>query len=122
MCNELGKDEYMQNYILEAGGVSLCTVAATNTTPAAEGGGGGDGAAGDQGHSGCNPCEVGYITAWAAKPVEAIRAESVRLSVMGTSRLTADLAEWLRMRKVIMKQLVVQAVQQQQGERQGQEL
>ena len=60
MCDELGNDEYMQAYVEEAGGVSLCSIA--------------DGA-------GCSEKENSFIEKWKARTVEDATKEHARLKV-----------------------------------------
>lgn len=84
MCEELGDEEYMQAYVEEMGGTSLCSA----TTK-----------------EGCNDKEKAYISKMEAKTAEQVKAELARLSGMSTTKVKPELREWMGQRKAILKQL-----------------
>ena len=84
MCDELGNDEYMQAYVEEAGGTSLCKAS--------------DGA-------GCGEKELGFIEKWKGESVEKIAEQQVRLEGMKGSAMKPELSKWLGQRLAILKQL-----------------
>lgn len=84
MCDELGDEEMMHDYIEEAGGTSLCSVS--------------DG-------SGCDDKEKGYIEKMKAKAAEDVTAQLRRLEGMEGETMKPDLKKWLQKRKKILKSL-----------------
>lgn len=89
MCDELGKDEYMQGYVMEKGKTSLCS-AATG--------------------AGCSDKEKKFIETLVNKPKDEIVKQIERLAKMGTSSMKADLKTWLNQRLAILKQLEKTAI------------
>eukprot|EP00051_Salpingoeca_urceolata_P027471 m.481606 g.481606 ORF g.481606 m.481606 type:complete len:99 (+) comp22249_c0_seq1:426-722(+) len=87
MCDELGPkgDHYMQDYVEEAAGVSLCSVKPP--------------------YSGCSEKEQKFITKMSSLSAEDIAAQVVRLKKMGEGKMKAELREWLNQRLAILKQL-----------------
>lgn len=84
MCDELGDDEFMEAYVVEAGNVALCTIATRH---------------------GCSEKEMKYFESWHQKPFEEIRAQIERLKSMGAGKMTSELRTWLNQRKSILMQL-----------------
>lgn len=84
MCTELGNDEYMQAYVEEAGGTSLCS---------AETG------------EGCGDKEKAYIEKFKAKSAEEVEAQRARLVNMKSGKMKPELKQWLTQRLAILKQL-----------------
>lgn len=89
MCDELGpKTEYMQQFVEEAGGASLCNVA----TP----------------EVGCSDQQKKFIGKWGAKPKDELQKQIDRLSGMvdkdGAS-MKPEALSWAKQRMSIVKQL-----------------
>jgi len=93
MCDELGpKEEYMQQYVEEIGGVSLCDV----KDPSA----------------GCSDQQQNFISKWAEKPKEDIEKQLARLSGMAEkdgSSMKAEALKWIKQRIGISKQLLAKS-------------
>jgi len=88
MCTELGPGlPYLQQYIEEAGGTSLCSVATKK---------------------GCSEKETKFIDTWAAKGAspEDLEKQVKRLEGMKGNSMKAELKEWLGQRLAIFKQMV----------------
>jgi len=83
MCSELLKDEYMQGHIMEAAGVSLCSIETLE---------------------GCNDKEKDFIAKWADKSADDVAAQLKRLSSMEGGAMKPDLKKWLTQRKAVLKQ------------------
>mmetsp|Transcript_14414 Transcript_14414/g.29192 ORF Transcript_14414/g.29192 Transcript_14414/m.29192 type:complete len:93 (+) Transcript_14414:398-676(+) len=88
MCDELGKNEYMQAYIEEAGSTSLCKVT--------------DG-------TGCGEKELGFIAKYKDADLASTKAQLERLQGMSGSAMKPDLQKWLAQRIAILKQLAAAA-------------
>lgn len=86
MCTELGNEEYMNGYIMEAGSTSLCSAA--------------DGA-------GCSDKEKEYIKKFKAKSPEDVASQLDRLTKMvgDGNKMKPDLLKWIKQRVAILKQL-----------------
>jgi len=87
MCTELGNDDYMQAYIQEAGGTSLCSIA--------------------EGYPGCNDKEKQFIAKWKDSDGSKIQEQTARLSKMkgDGNKMKADLKKWITQRLAILKQI-----------------
>lgn len=89
MCDELGpKNEYMQQYVEEQGGTSLCNVNKTD--------------------KGCTDKQKEFIGKWAAKPKEDIEKQLARLKGMadtGSTDMKAEALSWVKQRIGIFRQL-----------------
>jgi hypothetical protein len=89
MCDELGpKTDYMQQFVEEAGGTSLCDVKNTEV--------------------GCNEKQKGFIDKWASKPAEEVKKQLDRLTGMvdmGSENMKPDALTWAKQRLNIFKQL-----------------
>lgn len=88
MCEELGDQELMTEFIEEYGNASLCSVR--------------DGA-------GCDEKEKGFIEKMRSKTSEELSAQLERLLKMEDNSMKPDLKKWLLKRKKILRQLVPQA-------------
>jgi len=85
MCTELGPGkDYMTEYVLEAGGTSLCS---------AETG------------QGCGEKELKYIEKFKAKSAADVAAQKTRLEGMVDGKMKPDLLKWIKQRLAILKQL-----------------
>lgn len=85
VCDELGDDEYMEEYIMEAAGLSACSAFTGE---------------------GCTEKEKEFIAKWTSQEKSSLISEQRRLNGMDTKRLKSDLAKWLKQRKAIVKQLL----------------
>jgi len=89
MCDELGpKEEYMQMYVEEAGGTSLCNVKKTD--------------------SGCSEKQKGFIDKWSSKPLDELQKQLTRLKGMvdkDGSAMKPEALTWAKQRLNIFKQL-----------------
>jgi hypothetical protein len=88
MCEELGDETYMQAYVEEYGGASLCS--ASDST-------------------GCDEKEQEFIKRWNAASGEAVSSQLARLKGMAGSKMGDDQRNWLTKRIAILNQLVVPA-------------
>lgn len=90
MCDELGpKHDYMQQYVEEQGGTSLCNVKKTET--------------------GCNEKQKAFIEKWADKPKEELHKQHDRLKGMldkGSDAMKAEALMWAKQRLNAFKQLL----------------
>jgi len=86
MCTELGPGKpYLQEYVMEAGGTSLCKVATK---------------------AGCSDKETKFITLWQGKNDAALVDKQIkRLTGMKGGSMKAELKEWINQRLAILKQL-----------------
>jgi len=89
MCDELGpKEDYMQMYIEEAGGTSLCNARKVDI--------------------GCTDKQKVFIEKWATKPAEELRKQLDRLKGMvdkDGSAMKPEALTWAKQRLSIFKQL-----------------
>jgi len=89
MCDELGPyEEYMQEYVEEVGGVSLCN--AKNP------------------EQGCSEQQKVFINKWSQKPAEELSKQLVRLKGMlekDSSSMKPESLKWAKQRAAIFKQL-----------------
>lgn len=86
MCDELGpKNDYMQQYIEEAGNTSECSVVAP--------------------YNGCGDKQKKFIEKMGGKSEDDIKAQIERLTKMKDQKMKADLMAWLGQRLAILKQL-----------------
>lgn len=83
MCDELGDDEYMQGYIMEAGKTSLCSIKTGQ---------------------GCSDKEKKFIETFKAKSKEDVTKQVERLTKMSGKSMKAELKAWLGQRLAILKQ------------------
>lgn len=84
MCDELGDFDTMMEYVEEAGKTSLCAI---------------DG-------SGCDDRSAKYMYKMKAKSNEDQAAQLKRLEGMEGNSMKADLKDWLRLRKKLLKTLI----------------
>ena len=89
MCEELGNDEYMNGYILEAGATSMCNAATGES---------------------CTEREADFLAKWKGKPAAEIGAQVTRLRGMLSSSMKPELKEWLGQRLNALTQLQVAAL------------
>jgi hypothetical protein len=89
MCDELGpKETYMEQYVEEAGGASLCSVFKKET--------------------GCSEKQVAFIDKWETKPKDEQASQLKRLEAMidtATKDIKPDVLTWMKQRANIFKQL-----------------
>eukprot|EP00747_Dinoflagellata_sp_TGD_P211363 gnl/TRDRNA2_/TRDRNA2_84596_c0_seq1.p2 gnl/TRDRNA2_/TRDRNA2_84596_c0~~gnl/TRDRNA2_/TRDRNA2_84596_c0_seq1.p2 ORF type:complete len:104 (-),score=37.90 gnl/TRDRNA2_/TRDRNA2_84596_c0_seq1:332-643(-) len=89
MCDELGpKNEYMQQYVEEQGGTTLCNVNKTD--------------------KGCTDKQKDFIGKWAEKPMDEIEKQLTRLKGMadkGSTDMKPEALSWVKQRIGIFKQL-----------------
>lgn len=84
ICEELGKDEFMEAFVMEQGGTSLCNVASKE---------------------GCSEKEQAYVEKMKTKDADAIKQQLTRLKGMGGDKMNSDLKMWLNQRVSILNQL-----------------
>ena len=84
MCEELGDEKYMSEYVMEQGKTSLCSIA--------------------EGNAGCGEREIGFIAKWASKGREAVEAQVARLSKLAGGKMKPELAQWVNQRLAILRQ------------------
>jgi len=83
MCDELGDNSYMQSYVEEMGGTSLCNAAT---------------------EAGCGDKEKTYIGKWKDKAPADAQKELKRLQGMDSGAMKPESAKWLKQRAAILKQ------------------
>jgi len=84
MCDELGSEEYMDGYIMDAGNTFLCSAETLE---------------------GCNEKEQKFIEAWKSKTPEEISKELARIEGIKTSKMSDDQKSWFVARVRALKQL-----------------
>mmetsp|Transcript_7662 Transcript_7662/g.18700 ORF Transcript_7662/g.18700 Transcript_7662/m.18700 type:complete len:98 (-) Transcript_7662:318-611(-) len=84
MCDELGNNEYMQAYVEEAGGTTLCSAIS------------GDG---------CSEKEIKYATTWKAKSYADVDKQLKRLEGMKGKKMKPNLKKWIVQRLSLLKQI-----------------
>uniref|UniRef100_A0A7S2DEY7 Uncharacterized protein n=1 Tax=Alexandrium andersonii TaxID=327968 RepID=A0A7S2DEY7_9DINO len=93
MCDELGpKEDYMQQFVEEQGGTSLCKV--------------------DKLDTGCTDKQKTFIGKWSGKPGDEFGKQLERLSAMVSkdgSSMKAEALSWAKQRMAIFKQLKAKA-------------
>merc|ERR1712146_718871 len=93
MCDELGpKENYMQEYIEEAGGVSMCSVKDTS--------------------QGCSDQQKTFIEKWTGKPASDLEKQLTRLTGMLEKQakdMKSEALKWGKQRLGILKQLTAGA-------------
>jgi len=89
MCDELGpKEEYMQEFVEEQGGVSLCSIKKPEV--------------------GCTDKQKDFINKWSVKPADDISKQRDRLQLMlgkDSSSMKPETLKWAKQRANIFKQL-----------------
>jgi len=84
MCDELGDEKYMEEFVMEAGGVNGCAL---------------DG-------EGCSEKEKKYLAKWRdSKTAEDVAAQLTRLQGMSAGKMKPELMKWIKQRVGILKQL-----------------
>lgn len=89
MCDELGDEGMMSDYVEEYGNTSLCSVISKE---------------------GCDERESAYIEKMASNSNDANVSQLARLQNMEGSAMKPELLSWLKKRKTILKRLVAQSV------------
>ena len=84
MCDVLGKEDNMREYVQDASGASPCSAA--------------DG-------EGCSEQEAEYAAKWRAKGAADVSAQLERLTKMAAGAMKPEAAKWLKQRASILKQL-----------------
>jgi len=86
MCDELGDEKYMEDYVMEMGGVNACSIV--------------DG-------EGCSEKESKYIAKMkTSKTAEYRVAQLTRLGGMQGGKMKPELAKWIKQRIGILQQFV----------------
>jgi len=88
MCDELGKESYMQAYVEEAGSTSLCSLV--------------DG-------SNCSDKEREFAEKWKAKTADELAAQTKRLKDMVGQKMKPELTKWLGQRINVLAQIAAAA-------------
>jgi len=88
MCEELGDDKYMTEYVTESGFTSTCDVATSEQ---------------------CNDKEVDFIAKWKGKPAEEIAGQVTRLQGMTAKSMKPELKAWVGQRLNALVQLAASA-------------
>jgi len=83
MCDELGDDTNMENYILKAGKTALCTASTGE---------------------GCSDREKKYISKWSLKSAEDIASQMTRLEGLSNQSMKGGLKIWIKQRLAVLKQ------------------
>lgn len=88
MCDELGDVDTMEDYVIEAAGLTLCDVVSGE---------------------GCSDKEKTFAEKYSAKSSGDVKAQLTRLNGMNAKKMTPDLAKWMKQRKAILKSLLKNA-------------
>lgn len=88
MCDELGDNSYMEDYVVEAAGLTLCDVVTGE---------------------GCSDKEKTFAEKYSSKSSADVKAQLARLNGMNAKKMTPDLAAWMKQRKAILKSLLKNA-------------
>jgi len=88
MCDELGDETYMEEYVMEMGGVYACSII-------------------DLG--GCSEKEKRYITKLQSSTEEYRAAQLIRLNGMLSGKMKPELMNWIKQRLSILKQFAEEA-------------
>mmetsp|Transcript_28862 Transcript_28862/g.48711 ORF Transcript_28862/g.48711 Transcript_28862/m.48711 type:complete len:93 (-) Transcript_28862:433-711(-) len=88
MCDELGDVDNMEEYVIEAAGLTLCDVVTGE---------------------GCSDKEKTFAEKYSAKSSADVKAQLTRLNGMNAKKMTPDLAKWMKQRKAILKSLLKNA-------------
>ena len=88
MCDELGDEGRMEDYVVEVSGASLCQVDSQEK---------------------CTSKESEYISKMRASSPADVNAQLARLSKMDGGSMKPDLKQWLKQRLAILKQLSASA-------------
>lgn len=88
MCDELGDEGTMEDYVVEAAGLTLCDVVTAE---------------------GCSEKEKTFAEKYSSKSPADVRAQLVRLNGMDAKKMTSDLASWMKQRKAVLKSLLKNA-------------
>ena len=90
MCQELGEEDNMVDYVEEYGNTALCSVAT---------------------QKGCSEKEIAYIAKMKVKSDNEVTAQIERLESMENSSMAPELFKWLKQRKKILKQFAAAAAE-----------
>lgn len=88
MCDELGEEAVMEEYVVEAAGLTLCDVVIGE---------------------GCSEKEKIFAEKYSTKGTADVKAQLVRLNGMNAKKMTPELAVWMKQRKAILKSLLKNA-------------
>jgi len=88
MCEELGDDKYMSEYVTEAGSTSTCNLDDDST---------------------CTEKELGFLSKWTDKTAAELEAQATRLRGMASGSMKPELKAWLGQRLNILVQLTEKA-------------
>lgn len=92
MCEELGDDKYMREYVEEMGSTSGCIlVNAVNGDP-----------------EGCSEKELEFYAKWRQKPAADVGGQLTRLKAMSSSSMKPELRVWLGQRLNVLVQISAQ--------------
>lgn len=83
MCDELGDEKYMEEYVMEMGGVYACSIADLE---------------------GCSEKEKKYITKLKSSTEEYRTAQLTRLEGMSSGKMKPELMKWIKQRVSVLKQ------------------
>jgi len=84
MCEELGNDKYMTEYVEEAGATSACVLATGEK---------------------CSEKETDFAAKWKDKTAEEVAVQVARLKGMAASSMKPDLKKWLGQRLNVLAQI-----------------
>ena len=84
MCDELGDEGRMEDYVVEVSGASLCNVKT---------------------HDGCTDKEKEFVEKMNKASDSEVSKQLARLSKMGDGSMKPDLKQWVKQRVAILKQL-----------------
>lgn len=84
ICDELGNDDYMNEYIMEKGNVFLCEVSS---------------------QQGCSEKEAKFIDTWTQKTPDEVGTELSRLQNVKSTKLSPEQKEWFSQRIRALKQI-----------------
>lgn len=87
MCDELGDETYMEEYVLEASGISLCSIGSGQ---------------------GCSEKELSFASVWTEKNVDDVEKQLNRLLAVSkqSTKTKPELQKWLKQRIAVLKQVL----------------
>jgi hypothetical protein len=84
MCDELGDEQFMEDYVTSAGKTSLCDIDT---------------------RAGCSDKESAFVDKWSDKDSTAVEKELARLQGIKAGKMKPDAMKWTSQRAAVLTQL-----------------
>lgn len=84
ICDELGNEENMKAYVMEAASISTCKL---------------------DDRKECSEREINFMELWKSKSNDEINNQLTRLKALKTSKMKPELVSWVNQRVAILKQM-----------------